>query len=82
MDRNANVVYVERKSVGLALLLTIVFGPLGMLYSTVVGALIMLIVSSVVGVMTFGLGLVVVWPICVVWGCLAAWNSKRRVVVL
>ena len=31
------------KSVGVAILLTLLFGPLGMLYSTVPGALIMLV---------------------------------------
>lgn len=65
-----------RKSVGLAFLLTFLFGPLGMLYSTVTGALVMLGITAVVSVIagvfvglislaTFGLGalLVVLAPL-------------------
>ncbi|MCK6475916.1 MAG: hypothetical protein L6Q35_03685 [Phycisphaerales bacterium] len=73
----SQVVVLERKSVGLAFLLTLVFGPLGMLYTTVAGAIIMLIVSSVVGALTAGIGLVVTWPICILWACLAAARTNR-----
>jgi hypothetical protein len=76
------VVIVDRKSVGLAFLLALVFGPLGMLYTTVAGAIIMLIVNAVVGTLTVGLGLVITWPLCVVWSCLAAASHNRRAVPL
>lgn len=82
MAEKTTVIYIERKSIGLALLLAIVFGPLGMLYTTVTGAIIMLVVTSVFAVLTAGLSLLVTWPVCVVWSCLAAWRSKRRVVGL
>lgn len=74
------VVVVERKSVALAFILTLLFGPLGMLYSTVLGALVMLVIAAVVGGITFGVGLFVVWPICILWGCVAAAGSSRRVI--
>lgn len=67
--------YGPRKSVGVALLLTILFGPLGMFYSTVSGALIMLGVSFVLALFTAGLSVLVTWPICVIWGCMAASRS-------
>lgn len=67
---------LPRKNVGVAFLLTFLFGPLGMLYSTVTGALVMLgitfVVSLIAGVIvglislaTFGLGafLVVLAPL-------------------
>ena len=60
------------KSMLLAFLLPLVFGPLGMLYTTVVGALVMLVVSAVVGTLTAGIGLVLTWPVCIIWSCLAA----------
>jgi len=62
----------ESKSLLLAFLLPFFFGPLGMLYTTVVGALVMLVISAVVGGLTAGLGLIATWPICVLWSCLAA----------
>lgn len=73
------VVVVDRKSIGLAFLLTLVFGPLGMLYTTVVGAIVMLVVSAVVGAITAGIGLVVTWPICVLWACVAAARHNDRI---
>ena len=70
------VVHVRQpKSVGLALLLTFFFGPLGMLYSTVTGGVVMFFVSLFVGFFTLGIGLLVTWPICIVWAMVAADRS-------
>ncbi|MGA2033589.1 MAG: hypothetical protein ABSG68_15150 [Thermoguttaceae bacterium] len=72
------VVVTATKSVGISLILTFLFGPLGMLYSTVVGGLVMMVVSIAVGVCTLGFGLLVTWPICIIWGALAvtSYNAK------
>ncbi len=67
----------QRKSVGLAFLLAFLFGPLGMLYSTVTGALVMLLVDLVILIPTVGFGLLVTWPICVIWAVVAA-NSQNE----
>ena len=72
------------KSVGVALVLTFFFGPFGMLYSTVSGALIMLAVLFVVGFVVFGLFWFLLWPLAwagsMVWGALAAARSGPRAV--
>jgi hypothetical protein len=69
---NPHVVYVpERRSRLLAFLLTVFFGPLGMLYSTVIGALVMLVLFATLGTITGGLALIILWPICVIWAVLA-----------
>jgi hypothetical protein len=73
------VVVQETKSVGVALLLTLLFGPLGMLYSTVSGALIMIVVSIVLAVFTLGFSLFLTWPISIIWGVMAASEQRRRV---
>jgi hypothetical protein len=78
------VVLAPQKSVGLAFLLTFFFGPLGMLYSTVSGALVMLaglVIGTVfIGIVTFGLGLILYWPLVwvasIIWGCVAAGNQQ------
>jgi hypothetical protein len=72
------VVSVSTKSMGVAIILTVIFGPLGMLYSTILGGIIMGIISLIVGVLTFGIGLVITWPICVIWAAVAAnsYNNK------
>ncbi|MGO8881153.1 MAG: hypothetical protein ACLPVO_08350 [Desulfomonilaceae bacterium] len=71
------VIVTPTKSVGISIILTVVFGPLGMFYSTISGAIIMLIISAVVGLVTFGYGLILTHPICVIWGALAA-NSYNK----
>lgn len=66
------VVIQQPKSVGLAIALSFLFGPLGMLYSTVQGAIVMFIVNVIVALVTVGLGLLFTWPIGVLWAALAA----------
>jgi hypothetical protein len=78
------VIVMLPKSVGLAILLTVLFGPLGMLYSTIWGAVIMFIPSLVVlvvGFLTFGfglLGLIVIWPISIVWAAVAVKSYNKK----
>jgi hypothetical protein len=64
------------KSVGAALALTFFFGPLGLFYISAGGAIIAIIVSIIVGVLTLGFGLLFVWPIIMVWAAVTA--SKRH----
>jgi hypothetical protein len=73
-------VFIPTKSVGVAFVLTFFFGPLGMLYSTVTGAVVMLIVSVLAAVVTLGLSVIVTWPICIVWGCIAASSYNNRLI--
>jgi hypothetical protein len=76
------------KSVGVAFVLTFFFGPFGMLYSTVSGALIMLAMSFfgglIVGILTLGLGWLVwgpaMWLTSIIWGCLAVEQRPAQVI--
>ncbi len=72
------IITVPTKSIGLSILLTFLFGPLGMLYSTIVGGIIMFIVSIIVFILTLGFGILITWPICVIWGAIAVdiYNKK------
>jgi hypothetical protein len=62
---------------GVTILLTILFGALGMFYSTISGAIIMLLVSLVIGFLTAGLGIIITWPICIIWAAVAT-NSYNK----
>ena len=73
----AYVLVRQPKSVGAAILLAIFFGPLGMLYSTVPGALVMMLVSFVLAIMTGGISFFLTWPICIVWAAVAAGEYNR-----
>ena len=79
MNEGKPTVVVSTKSPGIAILLTILFGPIGMFYSTIGGAIVMLLVTLVVGLLTLGLGLLITWPICILWAALAASSYNRRV---
>jgi hypothetical protein len=79
VDDGANVVVVRvEKNPGLAAGLALFFGPLGMLYSTVVGALVMFFVTLVVGIVTLGFGLILVFPGCAFWAYSAAARYNRE----
>lgn len=77
---NVNI-YHKSKSVGTALVLTFFFGPLGMLYSTVPGAIIMFFVSVFLSLVTFGFSVFFTWPVCMVWAAIAADNENKQAMV-
>ena len=66
-----------RVSLKLAVLLAVLFGPLGLFYSTFWGGLFMTFVCMVVGVGTVGVGLLFAWPVCILWAYVAASSHPR-----
>ncbi len=70
--------YVIRpqKSAALAALLAFLFGPLGMLYSTVTGALVLFGINLILVLPTFGLIVLVTWPAGIVCAAIAANNNS------
>lgn len=74
------VVAVPTKSAGVAILLTVLFGPLGMFYSTVSGALVMIAVTLVAAFFTLGIGLIFTWPVCIIWAAMAASSYNKGIV--
>ena len=72
------VIVAQTKSMGIAFILTFLFGPLGMFYSTVVGGIIMMIISIPVAIITLGFGLLITQPICIIWGMIAASIHNKK----
>lgn len=72
------VVVGSHRSVGVAMLLAFFFGPLGMLYSTVGGAFVMFFATFFVALITMGFGLIIMWPLSVLWAGYAASEHNRR----
>src|SRR5262249_41055011 len=76
------------KRVGLAVLLAALFGPLGLLYSTVSGALYMVLAWCFLVLATCDdwigsevmVSMALAWPICIAWAGFAArsYNEDRR----
>ncbi len=77
-DQKQVVIVKTEKSMGITILLTFFFGPIGMFYSTITGAIVMLVISLIVGILTLGLGLFITQPICVIWAAIATNNYNKN----
>lgn len=71
-------VLVPQRSVLLAGVLAFVFGPLGMLYSTIFGAFVTGFFALVGLIAGAGLGAVAAWPLCAIWAMWAAHRKNER----
>ncbi|SFJ93867.1 hypothetical protein [Thermoflavimicrobium dichotomicum] len=79
------IIVVKEKSVGLALILAILFGGLGLLYASVLGGIIMLCVEFVVfvlGLLTLGFLmplLILVHIISCIWAVVAVQRYNKKI---
>lgn len=76
-EKKTIIVVNQQKSVGLAFVLAFLFGPLGLFYATVTGGIVMLIAGAIIGLVTFGIGLIFVWIGCVIWAVVAVNNANK-----
>ena len=67
----------QRKSVLLALVLTLFLGPFGMLYSTVTGAIVMLVLYIGLGIPTLGWAIAGLHPVAMAWAAWAAHSNNQ-----
>ncbi|MGN6802134.1 MAG: YARHG domain-containing protein [Ginsengibacter sp.] len=72
------VVVGKQKSVGLAFILAFLFGPLGLLYASVTGGVVMFFAAIIIGFITLGFGLILVWIGCIIWAVVAAGNANKK----
>ena len=77
-SERSQIILMPQKSMGVTILLTILFGPLGMFYSTIIGGIVMLILSIIIGIVTLGFGILVTWPICIIWAAIATNNHNNK----
>lgn len=68
---------MKDKSVVLALVLTFLFGPLGLFYVTVPGAVALILLAAIGVVPTLGFVLIFVWPASMAWAAIAA-SGKHK----
>ena len=67
MDKETAKIMVQSKSMGLGIVLAIIFGFLGLFYASVKGGLIMAVVELiciVLSVITLGFGAIILMPAC------------------
>lgn len=77
-SNDAARIIVQSKSMAVGILLALFFGPLGLFYSTVPGALIMLVLSVVVAFFTLGLGLLIIPLLSVLWAAIAISSHNNK----
>ncbi len=70
------------KSLVVAILLAIFLGPIGLFYASVIGALIMLVITAIIGFITFGFGLFIPYIICIIWAIIAVNSYNKRIIEL
>ena len=68
----------QKKSMAAAVILTFLFGPLGLLYVTVPGAILLIVVSIVLGIITLGLGFIVGWLASIIWAIIAVGKHNGK----
>ena len=49
-----------------------------MRYSTALGGILMFLVSIAPAGISFEMGLVITWPVCIVWACMTASGHNTR----
>lgn len=64
------------KSAVAAFFLTFLFGPLGLLYASIGGGIFLIICAVILVPLTGGLAALLLWPVAMVWGVMAAMLSK------
>jgi hypothetical protein len=75
----AQVLLSNKKSMGTALLLTLFFGPFGMIYSTIIGAIVMFVVGVPLVLATLGFAVFILWPIQLAWTYVAVKQANSAI---
>jgi hypothetical protein len=58
--------------------LATLFGPFGLFYATPSGAMLMLIAAIGLAMFTYGIGVFLVWPVCMVWAARAVAVHNKK----
>lgn len=70
---------LPEKSMAAAIVLSLFFGPFGMFYSTITGALVMLFAGTLFNIITLGFGVLLTWPAGILWSALATNTHNNNV---
>jgi len=79
MENTTQTIIIKtQKSPTTAGLLAFFFGPLGMIYATLLGAAVMFVVTVIAIVFTLGFGLLITNPICAIWAYMKVKNTNEK----
>jgi hypothetical protein len=71
------IIIAKQKSVGTAFLLAFLFGPLGLLYASILGGIVMFIVGIILFFLIPIIGGIMAWVGCIIWAIMAAQNANK-----
>lgn len=75
----ATIIHIQDgKSPLVAGLLTFFFGPIGLLYTSPIAALVLIVLSIILLPLTIGLAALIIWPTAIVWGVVSALRSQSK----
>lgn len=72
------IVMGKAKSVGVAFILAFCFGPLGLLYASIVGGIVMFIIGLISFFILPIIGYILVHVGCIIWACVAADQANQK----
>ena len=67
LPEGAKYAPVGPKSYGLALLLVLFLGPVGLFYASAIGGIVMIMATIIIGFITLGFGALFTWIFCFFW---------------
>ena len=73
-------IIIQSKSMAVGIVLALLFGPMGLFYSTVPGAILMLVLSIPIMLLSLGFGLIIILPVCAGWAAIAISNHNKKLV--
>lgn len=75
---NSQTYFPPYKNVATSLLLTIIFGPVGLLYSSFWGGFLMVFIFMVIAMSQIIFPIILTWVICSIWGVGATEVYNRK----
>lgn len=72
--------HLPLKNVALALIFAVLLGPVGLLYSTLWGGIIMIMVGFVVVCAKFIVPVILVWLLCCIWSVAATNRYNKKII--
>ncbi|MBB5395874.1 hypothetical protein [Mucilaginibacter sp. AK015] len=74
------IIVAKQKSVGTAFLLAFLFGPLGLLYASILGGVVMFFATIILFFVIPIIGAAIAWVGCIIWAVMAAQNANKVIV--
>jgi hypothetical protein len=86
MDKNSAIILTQSKSLGVGVVLALLFGGLGLFYSTITGGIVVTIIeviALIIAVLTLGVGSVlfpIVHIVALIWAITAIGEFNKKLV--